>query len=305
MRNIVQTGQWPRQWRTEYGVPLKKQDNPRNEDHLRIISLTSFLSKTCEHFVINWLLEYVGDKIDWGQYGGTKGSSISHYLIDFVNFVLYNEDLKTPHTVIAALIDFSKAFNKINHNIIIARLSEMGVPGWLLRIVMGFLEERELILRYKGGCSTRKSLPGGSPQGTRLGLLLFLILINTAGYKQFEKDIGSKITQKTNKRRPLQSTHLKYIDDLSLVEAINLKEKLMGNPDPNPPRPFTFLDRTNQVLPLDALQLQEQIHQLEKYCQDNEMEMNQNKCKIIMFNPHKKDTATPKLTLSGAGGDLL
>ena len=68
-----------------------------------------------------------------------------------MNFVLYNEDLKTPHTVIAALIDFSKAFNKINHNIIIARLSEMGVPGWLLKIVMGFLEERELILRYKGG----------------------------------------------------------------------------------------------------------------------------------------------------------
>ena len=161
--------------------------------------------------------------------------------------MLYNEDLKTPHTVIAALIDFSKAFNKINHNIIIARLSEMGVPGWLLRIVMGNLEERELILRYKGGCSTRKSLPGGSPQGTRLGLLLFLILINTAGYKQFEKDIGLKVTQKTNKRRPLQSTHLKYIDDLSLV----------GNPDPNPPRPFTFHDRTNQVLPLGALQLQE------------------------------------------------
>ena len=72
LRNIVQTGQWPRQWRTEYGVPLKKQDNPRNEDHLRIISLTSFLSKTCEHFVINWLLEYVGDKIDWGSMGGQK-----------------------------------------------------------------------------------------------------------------------------------------------------------------------------------------------------------------------------------------
>ena len=37
----------------------------------------------------------MGDKIDWGQYGGTKGSSISHYVIDLVNFVLYNQDLKT------------------------------------------------------------------------------------------------------------------------------------------------------------------------------------------------------------------
>ena len=111
-------------------------------------------------------------------------------MIDLVNFVLYNQDLKTPHTVIAALIDFSKAFNKINHNIIITRLSEMGVPGWLLRVVMGFLEERELILRYKGGCSSKKSLPGGSPQGTRLGLFLFLILINAAGFNQVEKNIA-------------------------------------------------------------------------------------------------------------------
>ena len=40
----------------------------------------------------------------------------------------------------------------------------MGVPGWLLRIVMGFLTERELIVRYKGRISGRKMLPGGGPQ---------------------------------------------------------------------------------------------------------------------------------------------
>ena len=305
LHNIVKTGKWPRQWRTEYGIPLKKKDNPRNEDDLRIISLTSFLSKTCEQFVIKWLLEYVGDKIDWGQYGGTKGSSISHYLIDLVNFVLYNQDLKTPHTVIAALIDFSKAFNKINHNVIITRLSEMGVPGWLLKIVMGFLEERELILRYKGGCSSKKSLPGGSPQGTRLGLFLFLILINAVGYNHVEKNLGSKVTQTMNKRSPLQNIHLKYIDDLSLAEAINLREKLVENPDPNPPRPFTFYDRTNHVLPPDTCQLQDQLNDLQKYCQDNQMEINQKKCKVIMFNPHTNYAATPKLTLSGTGGDFL
>ena len=89
LRNIVQSGEWPRSWRVEHGIPLKKVTNPAVEDDLRIISLTSFLSKVSEQFVINWLLEYVEDKIDWGQYGGMKGSSISHYLIELVNFVLF------------------------------------------------------------------------------------------------------------------------------------------------------------------------------------------------------------------------
>ena len=148
-RNIVQSGHWPKPWRVEYGTPLKKQDNPVTEDQIRIISLTNYLSKVFEQFVIDWLLEYVGPQLDWGQYGGVSGSSISHYLVDFVNFVLYNQDLKTPHATLAVMIDFQKAFNRINHNLIITILSNMGVPGWLLQIIMGFLKERELILRYK------------------------------------------------------------------------------------------------------------------------------------------------------------
>ena len=120
------------------------------------ISLTSYLSKQFEQFVVIWLLEHIGDKLDWGQYEGRKATSISHYLIDFVNFILYNQDLAVPHSVIAVMIDFSKAFNRINHNIILTILSDMGVPGWLLRIVAGFLSNRELILRYKGKYSSRK-----------------------------------------------------------------------------------------------------------------------------------------------------
>ena len=68
--------------------------NPINEDQLRIISLTNFYSKVFENFVIDWLMKYVGEKIDWGHYGGLKGNSISHYLIEFTNFILYNQDMK-------------------------------------------------------------------------------------------------------------------------------------------------------------------------------------------------------------------
>ena len=180
---------------------------------MRIISLTSYLSKAFEQYVLEWLMKYVGDKMDWGQYGEEKGSSISHYLIQFVNFILYNQDMNIPHAVLAVMIDYSKAFNRICHNTIITLLSKMGVPRWLLRIVMEFLTERELIVRYGGRQSDRKWLPGGSPQGTRLGLFLFLILINGAGHEEHEKQFGEHITQKRNKRKIIPNIHVKFVDN--------------------------------------------------------------------------------------------
>lgn len=90
-RNITQTGQWPSCWKVEYGTALQKVPNPETEDQLRIISLTSYFSKVYEQFVIEWLLLYVGDQIDWNQYGGVKGHSIYHYLLEMINFILYNQ----------------------------------------------------------------------------------------------------------------------------------------------------------------------------------------------------------------------
>ena len=58
--------------------------------------------------------------------------------------------MTNPHAVMALLVDYSKAFNRSNHHTLITILSDMGVPKWLLEIVMSFLKERELIVRYKG-----------------------------------------------------------------------------------------------------------------------------------------------------------
>ena len=174
-----------------------------------------------EKFVIEWLLSYIGDKIDWRQYGGQKGSSIVHYLIEFINFILYNQDLKEPQAVLAVMIDFSKAFNRQDHNILLTLLSELGVPGWLLNIVASFLKDRELILSYKGFTAKSKKLPGGGPQGTVLGMFLFIVLINLVGFKSQVKDVGKVITKPLNKRKPMSTIHLKFIDDLTVAESLN------------------------------------------------------------------------------------
>ena len=241
------------------------------------------------------MLEHIGDQLDWGQYGGRKATSISHYLIDFVNFILYSQDLDVPHSVIAMMVDFSKAFNRINHNIILTILSDMGVPGWLLKIVAAFLKEREMILRYKGRNSNRKPLPGGGPQGTKLGLFLFLILINAADIEHLEKHIGKVITGKLNKRKPIEKIHLKYVDDISIAQSINLEECLI--PNPNPQRPFEYHDHTNHILPNENYNLQDQLNNLNEYCKTKEMKINESKSKVMIFNSRTKYDARPRLAI--------
>ena len=91
--------------------------------------------------------------------------------------------MKNPQAALVILYDFSKAFNRHDHKTLITILSEMGTPGWLLKLVMILLTDRKMILKYKGCISRTEGMPGGGPQGTKLGLYLFLILINYAGFK--------------------------------------------------------------------------------------------------------------------------
>ena len=199
-----------------------------------------------ESFVIKWLNEAIGHKIDLTQYGGFKGQSTSHYLIDLVNFVLYNQDLKNPHATLAVMYDFYKAFNRQDHNTLITLLSDMGTPGWLLKLVIAFLENRKMVLNYKGCTSREEDLPGGGPQGTKLGLYLFLVLINKAGYQanQLNLNIGVQITQP--KRKPILRTQQKYVDDMTQCAAVDLKR--LAVPNINKDRPRSYHERTGHML---------------------------------------------------------
>ena len=146
---IAQSAKWPLQWRMEYITPTPKIPLPQTEEDLRPISLTSFYSKVMEGFVVTWLLHFIGGKMDFRQYGGTRGNSVSHYLIEFINFILHQQEMENT-AVLACLVDFSKAFNRQDHNILITKLSDIGVPGWLLKLVMAFLKHRTMKVKYKG-----------------------------------------------------------------------------------------------------------------------------------------------------------
>ena len=128
---IVITGQWPDHWKLGSAVPLKKVDQPADEADTRLIEITHYLSLQMEKFVLQWLLSFIQDKLDRDQFGGVKGHSVAHYLIEVMNFVLYNQDLSEPVSTILTAADIHKGFNKIDHSKTITILSDLQVPGWL------------------------------------------------------------------------------------------------------------------------------------------------------------------------------
>ena len=110
--------------------------------------------------MVEWLLENMGEKLDIRQFGGAKGNSITHYIIELINFILSNQEDTAPTAILAVLVDFSKAFNRQDHSILITKISDMNVPGWLLKIVIAFFTNIQMVARYQGATSSLESLPG-------------------------------------------------------------------------------------------------------------------------------------------------
>ena len=292
---------WPSSWKQEFGTPLQKIPDPQCEDDLRVISLTPFFSKVLEKFVLEWLMFYIGDKLDPKQFGGLSGSSISHYMIELINYILYNQDYNLPIAVPICAVDFSKAFNRINHNLIITKLSDMGVPGWLLNIVMGFLTDRLMAVRYKGATSETKPLPGGGPQGTLLGLLLFLVLINLCGQQNYES-IGMKLTEPKRKFEPT-SFHAKFVDDLTIGKAFNIQDSVI--PDPVRPLPDTYHARLGHKLDPEKSKVYSEIKKIRRYTTENKMKLNSTKTKFMLFNPTSNFDFVPDFKIDNTHVETL
>ena len=84
----------------------------------------------------------------------------------------------TGSTVRTARLDFRKAFDLVDHHILVAKLLSLGVKPTVLNWVIDFLRSRQQRVKLNGVLSDWLDVPAGVPQGTRLGLWLFLAMIN-------------------------------------------------------------------------------------------------------------------------------
>ena len=180
----------------------------------------------------------------------------------------------------------------------------MGVPAWLLKVVMGFLTNRRMIVKYGGKQSSTKYLPGGGPQGTLLGLFLFLVLINDVGFEGQENNAGEVLTTKRNMKK-VNRIHLKYVDDMSIAEAVNLPEKLISLPDSERVLPDMYHARTGHVLPLGDSEVFRKLKETEEYATVNQMKINYHKTKLMLFNPCWSVDFMPEMELGNQQLELV
>ena len=90
------------------------------------MSLTSVFAKIAEGFVTGWVLDDVERKIDKRQFGNVKGVSTAHYLVSLVHYLHQGAD-KSHNVGTVVLTDFSKAFDLVDHTILIEKMIRMGI----------------------------------------------------------------------------------------------------------------------------------------------------------------------------------
>ena len=145
----------------------------------RPITKQCILGKILEGIVTKQLSYSFRNIISENQHGFSKGRSVETNMITFTDFLLCALD--SGKQVDVVYTDFSKAFDKINHNILLQRLWASGVHGNLLRWIDSYVRNRSQAVCIRGYCSDFHHIPSGVPQGSHLGPVLFSIYVNDMG----------------------------------------------------------------------------------------------------------------------------
>ena len=135
------------------------------------------MSKVCERFVADWVLESIRDLIDIRQFGSLQNSSTSHALVSLLHHILSETD-KPGKAVRVFLLDFAKAFDLIDHTILLQKLTHINVPQMSTNWIRSFLADRKQRVRINECVSDWRTVNDGIPQGTVLGPILLLVMIN-------------------------------------------------------------------------------------------------------------------------------
>uniref|UniRef100_A0A1B6MJK2 Reverse transcriptase domain-containing protein n=1 Tax=Graphocephala atropunctata TaxID=36148 RepID=A0A1B6MJK2_9HEMI len=248
------SGNFPSALKMAKVYPLFKQGSPTQASNYRPISLVPTFSKIIEKLTLTRLIDHVttNELLTTQQHGFLKGKSTTTALICLVEFLI--DQLEDGNTTTAILLDYSKAFDCLSHEHLMAKLSAIGVTGtaynWFHSYLTGRCQMVELMHNSKGIMqqikSEPKSITRGVPQGSVLGPVLFILFTND--FPRYLKDYCRS---------------LMYADDTVL---------LLGNNNPK------HLEVTSYI----ALNMGIQ------YCHRNDLVVNETKTKQLILGKHRE-----------------
>jgi hypothetical protein len=174
----LQTGIVPLDWKTAVICPIFKKGNKELVENYRPICLTSIICKIMERILKDLVCQHLHTSriLSGTQHGFvSRRSCLTNLLIAEEKITKYLEEGVTVDVV---FLDFAKAFDSVNHRMLLKKLASYGIHPLIVSWIRGFLNERTFRVQVAGQKSGVADAPSGVPQGSILGPMLFLLYIN-------------------------------------------------------------------------------------------------------------------------------
>ena len=178
LNNCMIMGHFPQTLKTGKITPIFKKGNKELIENYRPVSTLPIFGKIFEKVIYRRLYNFFISKgiLTDSQFGFRKGHSTTHAIHHSVNIIKQAHKLKKH--VIGIFIDLSKAFDTLDHSILLHKLNNGGIRGNANKLIESYLTGRKQYTNYSGHDSDTLSVLFGVPQGSVLGPLLFLLYIN-------------------------------------------------------------------------------------------------------------------------------